>query len=81
MSADLNAVQATVIDVRAVVSAIGHAAGDGAVGGAVAAVIGTSSVHGLFLPNKKIKSGQKAWLYCALKLLHYTPSRHFAKAK
>ena len=56
VGAHLNAVQAAVVHVLAVVCAAGHGALDGAVGGAAAAVVGAICVHGSFL--RKIKSKQ-----------------------
>ena len=51
MGAHLNAVQTAVLHILAVVSAAGHGALDGRVGGAAAAVVGTV-VHMVFLPVK-----------------------------
>lgn len=60
MRTHLNAVQTAKIYILAVVSAAGYRTIDGRVRGAVAAVIGTISVHSDILLNIKIESGIKA---------------------
>ena len=64
MGAHLNGVQAAAIHILAVVGAAGHGAVDGAVGGALAAVVGAAALFVIaqcgFLPNKKVRSGAES---------------------
>ena len=64
MGAHLNGVQTAAIHILAVMGAAGHGAVDGAVGGALAAVVGAAALFVIapcgFLPKKKVRSGAES---------------------